>query len=128
MYGYSLAVFVSPGPSSSGLRADRDRGEIPAGTCVSGEGARTRAAAERSPVSGRSWMSCLWYSEVKNKHRMQAEKLISDCTRQTNSERGHPDWTNKNRKPPCSTDWKNRKCELCFPIHFWTAICELSFY
>jgi len=66
---------VSPGPWSSGLRAGRGRGgrgDVPACTCVSAGGARTPAAAESSPASGRSWTSCPWCSG--DKHRMPCER------------------------------------------------------
>lgn len=122
--------FVSPGPISSGLRADRGRGgcgDVPARTCVSAEGARTRAAAESSPVSGRSWMSCLWCSEGTNKHRMRAEScFLIGYAKQIVSARGHHDWTNKNRKARRSSDWENRKGELSFRDPFG-SLCEFNF-
>ena len=69
---------VSPGPRSSGLRAGRGRGgrggrgDVPSRTCVSAEGARTRAAAGSSPASGRSWTSCLWCSVDGDKQTQDA--------------------------------------------------------
>ncbi len=118
---YDNMFTASPGPRSSGLRTDRGhggRGDVPACTCVSAEGARTRAAAESSPVSGRSWMSCLWCSEGTNKHRMRAEGCsLIGFTKQIVSTRGRHDWTNKNRKPQRGSDWENRKHELCFLSH-----------
>lgn len=112
---------ISPGPRSSGLRAGRGRGvrgDVPACTCVSAEGARSRAVAKSSLVSGRSWMSCLWCSEGTNKHRMTAESCtLTGCTKHIVSARGCHDWTNKNRKPQHSSDLENRKGELCFLSH-----------
>lgn len=104
---------VSPGPRSSGLRAGRGRGgrgDVPACTCVSAEGARTRAAAKSSLVSGRSWMSCPWCSEGTNKHRMRAES----CTHAGHTKQIAMIGQTKNRKPQQSSDLENRKGELCF--------------
>lgn len=58
-------ISVSPGPSSSGRGSGRSRArrdDVLASTCVSAEGARTRAAAGSCPASERSWRSCLWRS------------------------------------------------------------------
>lgn len=61
---------VLPGPKSSGLTAGRSRGgrgDVPACTCVSAEGAKTRTVAKSSLFSGRSWMSCRWRSDGGDK-------------------------------------------------------------
>lgn len=75
-------------------------------------------------------MSCLWCSEGTNKHRMWAESCtLIGHAKQIVSTRGRHDWTNKNRKPRRSSDWENRKRELCFSshlIHIW--ITEFNFY
>lgn len=128
---YNQMFFVSPGPIRSGLRADRGHGgrvDVPACTCVSAEGARTRGAAESSPVSGRSWMSCLWCSVGTNKHRMQAEScFLIGYAKQIVRARGRHDWTNKNRKARRSPDWENRKGELSFRNPFGSLCASLTF-